>query len=283
MCLVWGTTYLAIRIALESMPPLLMAGSRWTVAGCLLIGVVALRTTTLPPRRAWASLAVRGILFLGFGNGAVVWAERTVPSGLTAVFVAIVPFWMVGIDAWLGDGDPLGARQLSGLFVGFAGILLLVWPELGTGVSGGTFLGGFVSTQLACAGWALGSAYARRRGRPEHEETTVASAAFEMLFGGLFLLICGLATREWSSIAVTPRSASAFFYLIIAGSLGGFLAYRYALQHLPVATVSLYAYANTAIAVVLGTLVLGETLNWRTGIAAAVVLAGIGLVKGGKD
>jgi drug/metabolite transporter (DMT)-like permease len=274
LCLVWGTTYLAIRVAIESIPPLLMAGVRWIVAGSLLIAFFRIRGHSLPERRQWVPLALRGALLIGLGNGAVVWAEQTVPSGLAAVLVALVPFWMVGIDALAGGGKAPTVRQIIGLFVGFAGIVLLVSPNTRM-VAGTGFWSGFIATQLACAGWALGSTYARRRG----PQDTLSDVAFEMLFGGLLLILCGAMLGEKLGGVVTSRSWIAVVYLIVFGSLVAYSCYRYALQHLPVATLSLYVYANTVIAVFLGTLVLGEPFNWWMGTGAGVVLVGIGLVK----
>ena len=279
VCVVWGTTYLAIRISLETIPPLLMAGIRWTVAGGLLIAVLASRGVRLPKPRAWASLAVLGILLLGFGNGAVVWAEQVVPSGLTAVLVATSPFWMVGIDAFMPDGVPFTLRRTVGLLVGFCGIVMLVWPEIRVG-GGPAFLNGVIAAQVACIGWAIGSSYARHRGRGHaSDENVLATAAFEMLFGGACLLAAGLATHEASHLVFTPRTGGALAYLICFGSIGAFTAYAYALKHLPVATVSLYAYINPVIAVLLGTLILDEPFSSRMAVAAAVVLAGMALVR----
>ena len=170
VCLVWGTTYLAIRIAIESLPPLLMAGARWVVAGTLLVAFFRFRGDRLPPRAAWPSIVVRGILLICFGNGAVVWAEQTVPSGLASVLVALAPFWMVGVESLVGETQSLKVRQVVGLLVGFGGVLLLIWPELDANLDARGFLIGFFSTQLACAGWALGSTYARRRARLQREE-----------------------------------------------------------------------------------------------------------------
>jgi drug/metabolite transporter (DMT)-like permease len=280
VCLIWGTTYLGIRIALETIPPLLMAAIRWIVAGGLLIIVLKLRGVRMPQRREWPALAVLGILLLGFGNGAVVWAEQTVPSGLTAVLVATSPFWMVGIDALMPDGERLTLRRTLGLILGFCGIVMLVWPEIRIGEGGRTFLGGVISAQVACLGWAVGSSYARRRGRGHaKEENVLASAAFEMLFGGIALLAVALLMHETTRLVFSPRSGGALLYLTFVGAIGGFSAYAYALKHLPVATVSLYAYVNPIIAVILGTLVLQEPLNARMAAAAAVVLAGIALVR----
>jgi drug/metabolite transporter (DMT)-like permease len=280
VCLIWGTTYLGILIALETIPPLLMAAIRWIVAGGLLILVLKLRGVPMPQRAEWPALAVLGILLLGFGNGAVVWAEQTVPSGLTAVLVATSPFWMVGIDALMPDGERLTLRRTLGLALGFCGIVMLVWPEIHVGEGGRTFLGGVISAQVACIGWAVGSSYARRRGRGHaKEENVLASAAFEMLFGGIALLAVALLMHETTRLVFSPRSGGALLYLTFVGAIGGFSAYAYALKHLPVATVSLYAYVNPIIAVILGTLVLQEPLNARMAAAAAVVLAGIALVR----
>jgi drug/metabolite transporter (DMT)-like permease len=279
VCVVWGTTYLAIRISLETLPPLLMAAIRSIVAGGLLVTVLAIRGVRLPRPPAWPTLAVLGILLLGVGNGAVVWAEQTVPSGLTAVLVATSPFWMVGIDSLMPHGEPLTPRRTAGLLVGFGGIVMLVWPDIQVG-GGRAFLGGVIAAQIACIGWAIGSAYARHRGRGHaSDENVLATAAFEMLFGGVFLLAAGLAMHEAPRLVFTPRTGGALAYLIVFGSIGGFTAYAYALKYLPVATVSLYAYINPVIAVVLGTLILKEPFSWRMAVAAAVVLAGTALVR----
>jgi len=273
VCLIWGTTYIGIRITLETIPPFLMAAVRWIVAGSLILAILKARGVPLPSRSSWGELAVLGFLLLGIGNGAVVWAEQTVSSGLTAVLVSLSPFWMVGIEALISDGERLTARRILGLSVGLAGIVVLVWPEIGIGPG---FIAGVVSTQLACAGWALGSSYSRRHHR---DENVLATAAFEMLFGGLMLAAVSLARHEWAVATFNPRTTGALAYLVFVGALGGFSAYAYALKHLPVATVSLYAYVNPVIAVILGTLVLKEPFSPRMAAAAAIVLAGMALVR----
>lgn len=273
VCLIWGTTYLGIRICLETMPPFLMGGLRWTFAGVLMAAILAARGVRLPPPSTWATLTVLGFLLLVLGNGGVVWAEQWVPSGLTAVVVASSPFWMVGVEHATG-GERLTARSVVGLAIGFAGIVLLVWPEVTSSTIG--FGAGVVSLQLACAGWALGSSYSKR-----HSERTnvFAVAAAEMLAGGLIMLAAGSALGEWRTLHFTPRTAAAFLYLATIGAIGGFVAYTYALKHLPMAFVSLYAYVNPIIAVVLGVVILDEPFTGRMVAAAAIVLAGVALVQ----
>ncbi len=275
VCLLWGTTYLAIRIALETVPPMLMGGFRWTLAGALILAVMTLRGERVPGRAQWPSLALLGVLLIGFGNGGVVWAEQTLPSGLTAVLVAVVPFWMVGVEKLTGSTEPLTARRITGLMIGFAGIVLLVWPELELG-AGRAFLLGVLATQLACLGWAIGSSYSRRR---PSAENVLAVAAYQMLFGGLAMALAGTVHGEWADLTFNVRTASAVVYLLVFGSIAGFSAYGYALKHLPIATVSLYAYVNPVLAVVLGTLILNEPMSPRLAAAGVVVLVGMGMVR----
>lgn len=273
VCLIWGTTYLGIRVTLESMPPFVMGGLRWTLAGTLLGILLAAKGERLPKRSTWGSLALLGFLLLGLGNGGVNWAEQWVPSGLTAVILASSPFWMVSVESAVG-GEPLSARTLAGLALGFSGIVLLVWPELRAGVDG--FGAGVVALQVACLGWALGSSYSRRHA-PEANVLVVTTG--EMIAGGLMMLAAGTARGEWSGLSFTPRTVAAFLYLTTVGSIGGFAAYTYALKHLPIAFVSLYAYINPVIAVILGVLLLDEPFNARMVAAGAIVLGGVALVR----
>jgi drug/metabolite transporter (DMT)-like permease len=275
VCLLWGTTYLAIRIALETVPPMLMGGLRWPLAGAMILLVMKARGDVLPGPREWGGLAILGTLMIGVGNGGVVWAEQTLPSGLTAVLVAAIPFWMVGVERVAGDTTPLTPMRLTGLVVGFLGIVMLVWPELELGEGWG-FLIGVAATQFACLGWALGSSYARRRGAAEN---VLAAAAYQMLFGGLVMIAAGVLRGELPQLVLNTRTTAAVVYLMIFGSVAGFSAYAYALKHLPVATVSLYAYVNPVIAMVLGTLVLDEPLSPRLAVAGATVLIGMAMVR----
>jgi drug/metabolite transporter (DMT)-like permease len=276
VCIVWGTTYLAIRIALDTIPPFLMASMRWLAAGGVLLAALVARGEQLPDARKWMGLAVIGFLTMGIGNGGVVWAEQTVPSGLTAVLVGVAPFWMVGIDRLLNGGDRLGGRRLFGLLLGFAGIVLLVWPELRLGGGGRGFLAGVAATQVANFGWAIGSGLLRRR---PPDESVLAATGLQMVFAGTALLTAGTVLGEWSSASYSGRALAAVAYLVIAGSVVGYSAYAYALRYLPISTISLYAYINPVIAVILGTIFLAEPFDLRILAAAALILAGSAIVK----
>ncbi len=276
ICIVWGTTYVAIKIALATIPPFLMGGLRYIAAGLLLGGLAVLRGYRLPPVGQWGTLAVLGFLMLLMGNGGVAWGSQHLPSGLVAVLVGMSPFWMTGVDALMRDGKQLFARQWIGLTVGLAGITTLVWPDITAGGgSGRNFLFGVIALQLACAGWAVGSAYTRRHVMPGH---IFGAAAVQMATGGVFMLITGTLVGEWSRISFNQATTMAFVYLVVLGSVIGFAAYSYALQHLDIAIVSLYTYINPVIAVALGTVVLGEPFHPRMAVAAGIIATGIVIV-----
>jgi drug/metabolite transporter (DMT)-like permease len=286
VCLIWGTTYLGIRISLESIPPALMGGLRWTVAGSLLALYLVARGRPLPPPSQWRGIALLGFLLLGLGNGGVVFAEQWVPSGLAAVMVATSPFWMATVESLWPDGERLQRRVLVGLVIGFSGIVLLVWPDLtlGTASSRG-FLAGVIALQVAAIGWSIGSSYSKRHGtRPSAAaggdiDGVLGSTAYQMLAGGLIMMAAGTLRGEWGQLYFTTRTTTALVYMSTLGAIGGFVAYTYALRHLPVSFVSLYAYINPVIAVALGVLVLHEPFTWRMAIAAALVFAGVAVVR----
>jgi len=278
VCVVWGTTYLAIRVALETVPVLLVAGLRWMAAGLILGAVCAAGGRRLPGPRFWGGLALLGFLMNVIGNGLVVWAEQFVASGLTAVLIASVPFWSVGIEACLPGGERAAWPTLAGLTLGFGGIVVLVWPELlSGGAAGRQFTAGVIGSQLACLGWALGTSYSKRH--PSSADPLAASTV-QMLFSGTMLLALATANGDWTALHFTTRTAGAMAYLTIAGSTIAYTAYVYAIQHLPISTVALYAYVNPLIAVVLGALLLGEPFSIRIVIAGALVLAGTAVVRG---
>jgi drug/metabolite transporter (DMT)-like permease len=278
VCIVWGTTYLAIRVALESFPVALLAGLRWAVAGAILAAILPLFGERIPPVHKWRSMAISGFLMAVIGNGGVVWAEQYVASGLAAVIVATVPFWSIVVEAFLPHSERAGRRALLGLSVGFLGIVVLVWPELTfRGEDGRMFVYGVISLQIATLGWALGQSYTKRVATGA---SPLGAAAVQMILSGLMLMAIGTVLGEWSELTLTTRTVGAMVYLATVGSAVGFSAYVYALKHLPIATVSLYAYINPIIAVVLGALLLNEPFNLRIVVASALVLAGVALANG---
>ena len=276
VCLIWGTTYLAIKVALETLPPFLMGGLRYAAAGIILGIFLVGRGRALPPGSAWPRLAVLGFFMLGLGNGGVVVGSQWLPSGLVAVLIATSPFWMVSVEALVSGGQRIRARQWLGLITGFAGIIVLVWPDITAGgAAGRNFLWGVVAVQIACAGWAVGSSYTRRHVMPAD---VLGAAAVQMLFGGIFMTMTGTMLGEWGRLAFSFRTATAFVYLTLAGSVVAFAAYSYALRHLDVAIVSLYTYINPVIAVALGAWLLGEPFGWRMAVAAALIAGGVVVV-----
>jgi len=273
VCVIWGTTYLAIKVALGTIPPFLMGGIRYLLAGVLLGAILLVGGRRLPARSAWGQIAIVAFFMVALGNGGVVWAEQSVPSGLTAVLIGTSPFWMVGIEALLQRGSRVPARQWAGLVIGFLGIVILVWPDITAGGEAGRHFGwGVVAIQIACIGWAAGSAYTKRHVLPGH---VLGTAALQMIFGGLYMAVAGFARGEWPHLSFNQTTTAAFVYLILAGSVVAFAAYSYALRHLPLAIVSLYTYVNPVIAVVLGTILLGEPFSMRMVAAAGVILIGM--------
>jgi drug/metabolite transporter (DMT)-like permease len=211
------------------------------------------------------------------GNGFVVWAQQFVASGLTAVLIAAVPFWSVGIEACLPRGERAGWATLAGLVVGFAGIVVLVWPQLSSGgAAGRQFVGGVIGIQVACFGWALGTSFTKRH---PFSGDPLAATSVQMLFSGTMFLAAATAAGEWTSLHFTARSLIAMIYLTVAGSVVAYSAYVYAVRHLPISTVSLYAYVNPLIAVALGSLLLGEPFSGRILAAGALVLVGTAIVR----
>jgi drug/metabolite transporter (DMT)-like permease len=275
VCVLWGTTYLAIRFTLDSLPPIATAGTRHFIAGVLLASILTACGVSMPSRETWAGHLLLAVLMLGFGNGGVVWSEQYVPTGMAAVMVAAIPF-----EALAPAGERLRLRQFIGLLLGFGGIVLLVSSNLKASAGGRHFLYGVIALQGSCCGWALGSVYSKRHAR---HENVLAAAALQMIFGGLIMFLAGGAVGEWHPVSVTYRSAMAFLYLILLGSLVGYVSYVYALKHLPVTTVALYAYVNPVIAVILGAIVMREPFTPRMALAVAIIFAGMVVVRQNAD
>ncbi|MEP6693141.1 MAG: EamA family transporter [Chloroflexota bacterium] len=274
--LVWGSTYLAIAIAVQTLPPLLSAGLRFLVAGVLLGAWLALRHGRAVFRVGLAQLggaALVGCLLLAGGNGLVVLAERTVPSGLTALVVASVPLWIVVFR--LVARDRVGASLVGGVLVGFAGVAFLVVPR---GASGEVDPVGLLTVVGATFSWALGTFASPRLPTPRDP---LASTALQMLAGGALLVVVAMAIGEPSRAdpsSFSTASLAAIVYLVVFGSLVAFSAYTWLLQNTSVSVVSTYAYVNPVVAVLLGALVLGEAVTPSMLIGAAIIIAAVAFI-----
>jgi drug/metabolite transporter (DMT)-like permease len=277
VCVVWGTTYLGIRIALETIPPMLMAGMRFTIAGVIMLGIAKLRGQAVPrDARTLLNLVLVGFLMVGVGNVAVVWSEQYVPSGMAALLVATAPFWMALVEAFRTGGERLDVRSSLGMLIGFAGVAMLVTPK-GAGGSWGTmFVLGALAVQIGSLGWQLGSVHGKYNLR---HVPLLSSAALQMLFGGIIVGVGGLAAGEVSRLSFNPRTFGAFVYLTIFGSIIAYSAYVFALAHMRTTHSSLYAYVNPVVAVFLGWLILDEPLSWVSILAMVVILGGVALVQ----
>ena len=275
--ILWGSTYLAIRFAIETLPPLLMSGVRFVIAGGLLFGFMALKGEKRPTARQWRATAVIGALLLLGGNGGVVYAEeRGVASGLTALLVATVPIWMALLD-WKSRGrlNP-GMRVNLGLTMGFAGVALLVLQDGVAGVHIDAI--GAVSLFGASLSWAYGSIWARTADLPR---SSLQTTGMQLLMGGLWLCMAGLVKGEaahMGAAAWSLRSVASFFYLIFFDSIIGYSAYIYILKMSSPATVGTYAYVNPAIAVFLGWALAGEKVTGVTILAAVIIIASVALI-----
>lgn len=275
VCFFWGTTYLGIRMALESFPPAVLLSARFLISGAILLAAARSRGAHFPRgRELWISAAL-GVMILGIGNGCLILAELRIPSGLAALFITLAPFWMVGLDSILPHGERLHAPTLAGMAVGLFGTAMLVGPgALKDGLSGG-MLQGFLLLQLGSCSWTLGSLLQRRR--PGRAHPIVAGAVQQFAVGIAFLpvaLIWPGGEIHWST-----RGVGALLYLVFFGSIVGYSAYVVALDRLPVALVSLYNYVNPVVAVILGFLVYREPFGRREAVAMLVIFLGVALVR----
>jgi drug/metabolite transporter (DMT)-like permease len=274
--IIWGSTFFAIRIGLESFPPLLLAGTRHIGAGIVLY-LLFRKSGTQPTRQQWLTAAITGVLLLFAGNGGVCWAEQTVPSGITALLVATVTLWMVLMDWLRPGGHKPSARVLAGIVIGFAGLLILVGPEH-LGNSNRVNPVGAAVLVLASLAWACGSLYAKHGSLPS---SPLLGAGMQGLCGGAVLWIVGLLAGEGAQLHValiTPRAWLAALYLAVFGSCIGFSAYLYILKKSTAARVATYAFVNPIVALLIGWGLGGEGLSGRTLLAGAVILTAVILV-----
>ena len=275
--LVWGSTYLGIRVAVETMPPFLMAAVRFLIAGSLLLAFLRFRGAPAPTLHQWRANTVIGAFLLLGGNGAVVWAEQFVPSGLTALLIGVGPLFIVLTEwAWPGGLRPT-ARTAAALLLGFAGVVWLAapWQNL---EQGGLPLGGVLAILGGCVCWSLGSITSRHS---KHGASPAMASALQMLGGGALLMLAAGLHGDFASVdvaAIGARSWGAFAYLVLIGSLVGFSTFVWLMKHCPPAQVSTYAYVNPIVAVILGWLILDEPITLRTLVASAVIVTAVVLI-----
>jgi drug/metabolite transporter (DMT)-like permease len=277
--LVWGSTYLGIRYAIETLPPFLMAGTRFSLAGAILFSWALINRESIRSSFSqWPkALAIGGLLLLG-GNGGVTWAEKYIPSGFAALLVATEPFMVVVLNWGLSHKRP-NSKVLLGVFIGLVGVALLVSDGLRGGI--GTSPRNLLSVAVvlfASFAWAAGSVFANRR--PIKTSTSMA-AGMQMLGGGSLLLLLALAAGDFPRLnlaAASWVSIGAFFYLLVFGSLVGFTAYSWLLRNVSTARAATYAYVNPVVAVLLGWFLASEPLNVRMLIAAAIIIASVALI-----
>ena len=273
---VWGSTYLAIRFAVETIPPFFMAGVRFFIAGAVLYAWLRMRGAPPPTPTHWKSMSIIGILLIGGGNGAVSWAEQTVPSGLTALIIALVPLLFVTIE-WMQTRERPTAKVLIGLLLGFIGMIVLIDPAR---ITEGGHVDPIGTTVIAVGtlAWAAGSMYSRTA---EHPTRPLLGTAMQMLAGAALLLIVSAFSGELFGISFSAMSRASLIslgYLIVFGSLIAFTAYIWLLRAAPPAQVSTYAYVNPIIAVFLGWLLADELLNMRIVIATVIIVAAVAII-----
>jgi drug/metabolite transporter (DMT)-like permease len=284
--IVWGSTYLGIRFAIESMPPFLMASARFLISGGVLYAWRRGRGDPSPTLAQWKSATVIGLFLLLGGNGGVVWAEQRIPSGIAALLVGATPLWFVILDALLRRFAPRRATTQSlpgwvallGLAAGFGGIVLLISPTELAGLGEHIDLLGGLVVVLAALSWSAGSLYSRTADLPA---SPLLSPAMEMIIGGTALGLLGTVSGEWSRLdlaAITTRSWLGLGYLVVFGALVGYVTYTWLLRSAPTTLVSTYAYVNPVVAIVVGNLLAQEPFTPRVLISAMVILGSVVLI-----
>ncbi len=270
----WGTTFLAIRIGVQSMPPFLMAGFRHFTAGLLIWGYFMMRGYPRPTMQQLKLCVINGVLLLVLGNGLVSWAEMYITSGLTALICALSPLAILGANALMGNREKITVAVVVGIVMCLVAQVLIFKNNLHE-LTDPHYLQGIVFLLIAIASWGLGSMFIKNNPTGLHP---LYGASFQMLSAGAILLVVGSVLGEWKTFEPTQEGLSSIVYLIVVGSLIGYGSYMYILKHLPAAIVSTYAYVNTLVAVVLGWLWLDEPVDGWVWTAAVMTIAGVYLV-----
>lgn len=278
VCVAWGTTYLALRIGVLEFPPFLFSALRQIIAGALLVGGLLLfGKVKIPEKTVLINQAIGGFFMITLGNGLVGWAEVHVPSGVAAIICSMVPIWVILINLVIAKDEKPTFPIVMGLAIGLSGIILIFGENLsGFAVSG--YVWGVVLIVVANLGWAAGSIWMKRKNQ---ESNPFLNAGLQMFFGGIFLLPISIVFDDFQTIQWSNNVVYSLLYLILIGSVATYACYSYAIKKLPVTIVTLYAYINPIVAVLLGWAILGETLNLRVGIAIGVTLVGIYIVNRG--
>ena len=278
VCVIWGTTYLVIRIGVQHLPPMLFAGIRWIIAGSIFIVFMKWKGKALPKANEIVHLAIVGLALLGLGNGLVVVSEQWIPSGLTALLLSTVPFGIVGLESLLPKGPKLNLTIIAGLIMGLLGVFLIFKGEVKYLLVVENRLG-ILGIMMAVFFWSLGSIYSKYKKVNVHP---LMGASVQMLVAGTAMAIVGVSLGELQKITLEMKGFLSLAYLITVGSWGGYGSYIYAIAHLPLSLVATHAYVNPIIALFLGWLILDEELNLQIIIAAFVILVGVSIVRHGS-
>ena len=276
--LIWGSTYLAIRFAIETIPPFLMASSRFLIPGIILYYWRKISGDPSPSKIEWRSTTIIGLLLLVGGNGIITWAEQFVPSGVAALIIGSVPLWIFVINLIHPEGRQINRIGVIGVITGFMGIALLIGPTQLANSSEHINPMGIIAIFAAAIFWSLGSLYGRNAPMPP---SPLLSTGMEFLAGGVGLLILSAITgefRKFNPTLISTHSIYGLLYLMIFGSLIGFIAYTWLLRNVPITLVSTYAYVNPLIAIILGNLLAMETLNLRIFTAAAIIISSVFMI-----
>lgn len=272
VCFFWGTTYLAIRITIETLPPAFVVFARFTLSGSILLAVARARGAHIPRgRELWIACGC-GLIILGIGNAAAVYAEQIIPSGLAGLFVTLSPFWLTGMEAMMG-GEALHAPTILGMAIGFGGTAMLLLP--GAGAFERSTVIGFVIIQVGVIAWTYASLIQRRQPIKAHP---IVIGAIQQLAAGLVYIPVAVFVPE-RAIVFSPRSVLALLYLVVFGSIVGYSAFIVAMDRLPVAIVSIYPYINAVVAMGVGWLVFREPFGWRELAAMLIIFCGVAVVK----
>jgi len=273
--IVWGSTYLGIKVAIETIPPFFHGGVRFLISGFILVIWQRIAGYPLPTRKQWFSTAIIGSLLLLGGNGLVAWAEQFIPSGIAALIIASVPMFLVVGEAIRPNGVKPNWQGIVGLLIGFVGIFILIGPSEISGSTTKLNTFGIAALLSACLFWTIGSLYSKSADLPK---SSLMNTGAQMLMGSMSLFIVSLITGElhgWDVTAVSARSLYGLSYLVLVGSLVGFVSYGWLLQNAPISLVSTYAYVNPIVAVLLGTWFANEKLEPRIWLATGIIIGSV--------